>query len=42
MSEEARRNEWRRIRSIVIAILLVLLILFLIGGALQLMVSPGN
>jgi hypothetical protein len=42
MSEEARRNEWRRIWSIVIAILLVLLILFLIGGALQLMVSPGN
>ena len=30
------------IRSIVIAILLVLLILFLIGGALTLMVEPGN
>ena len=42
MSEEAPRNEWRMIRSIVIAILLVLLILFLIGGALTLMVQPGN
>lgn len=42
MSDEAGRSDWRQIRNVVVAILIVLVILFVIGGLMTLLIQPGD